>query len=232
MTSSNEPLVRDGRIAPQGLRGRRRVWAALGAAALAGFGARALNNDTPRRTPGPARTSGIPDVPLLTHEGKRVRFHTDLVKDRVVFVSMMYTQCSEQCPLMTQNLRRVQEALGSRAGRDVFFYSITLLPEFDRPADLKAYAALNRVGPGWTFLTGAKADVEAIRLGMGFYDPDPLVDADISQHTGMVRVGNDSLQRWAMAPLLQEPHLILETLMAVDPVSRAAGRSSFMLGSV
>jgi hypothetical protein len=64
-------------------------------------------------------------------------------------------------------------------------------------------------------------------MGMGFYDPDPAVDADISQHTGMVRVGNDHLQRWLMAPLLQDPALILETLMAVDPVSRTAGRQSF-----
>jgi protein SCO1/2 len=77
-----------------------------------------------------------------------------------------------------------------------------------------------------------QADVERAALGAGLLRRDPLVDADIGQHTGMVRVGNDSLQRWAMAPLLQEPHLILETLMAVDPVSRAAGRSSFMLGSV
>ncbi|WP_198349333.1 MULTISPECIES: SCO family protein [Ramlibacter] len=166
-------------------------------------------------------------MPLVTHEDRPVRFYSDLVKDRVVFVSMMYAQCSDQCPLMTQNLRRVHEALGSRPGRDVFFYSITLLPEFDRPADLKAYAAQNRIGPGWTFLTGTKAAVEAIRMGMGFYDPDPAVDADITQHTGMVRVGNDSLQRWVMAPLLQDPQVILETLMAVDPVSRAAGRGSF-----
>jgi protein SCO1/2 len=55
-------------------------------------------------------------VPLVTHEGKRVRFYTDLVKDRIVFVNMMYAQCSEQCPPMTQNLRRVQEAAGGAAG--------------------------------------------------------------------------------------------------------------------
>jgi protein SCO1/2 len=173
----------------------------------------------------PVRTGRIPDVPLTTHDGRPVRFYSDLVQGRTVLLSMMYTQCSERCPPMTQNLRAVQEALGDRVGRDIFIYSITLLPEFDRPADLKAYRELNRIGPGWTFLTGAKADVERLRFAIGFYDPDPTLDADLGQHIGMVRVGNDALDRWCMTPLLSQPHLILESLMAVDPVSRARGRT-------
>src|SRR5687768_8161876 len=100
---------------------------------------------------GAARARGasgrIPDVPLITHDGKRVRFYSDLIRGRVVFVSMMYAQCNERCPPMTQNLRLVQEALGDRVGRDLFMYSITLLPEHDRPADLKAYREQHHVGP-------------------------------------------------------------------------------------
>jgi protein SCO1/2 len=172
------------------------------------------------------RSAGrIPDVPLITHEGKRVRFYSDLIRDRVVFVSMMYAQCNERCPPMTQNLRLVQEALGDRVGRDVFMYSISLLPEHDRPADLKAYREMHHVGPGWTFLTGAKQDVEQLRFAMGFFDVDPKIDSDLGQHIGMVRIGNDALDRWSMAPILVEPHQILEALMAVDPVTRAAGRT-------
>ena len=178
-----------------------------------------------KAAPAPQAPGRLPDVPLITHEGQKVRFYSDLVRGRTVFVSMMYAQCSERCPPMTQNLRAVQEALGDRVGRDIFFYSISLLPEQDRPADLKAYRELNRIGPGWTFLTGAKADVERLRFALGFYDPDPQVDADLGQHIGAVRVGNDALDRWCMTPLLSEPHLILEALMAVDPVSRARGRT-------
>jgi protein SCO1/2 len=213
--------------------GRRHGLAVLagGLAAAAGAGlafqlelAPGASNVVARAAP-PVGTGRIPDVPLITHEGRRVRFYSDLVKGRTVLLSMMYTQCSERCPPMTQNLRAVQEALGDRVGRDIFIYSITLLPEFDRPADLKAYRELNRIGPGWTFLTGSKADVERLRFGIGFYDPDPALDADLGQHLGMVRVGNDALDRWCMTPLLSQPHLILESLMAVDPVSRARGRT-------
>jgi protein SCO1 len=231
MTSSPDPIRASS--AASAAEGRRQSLAILGggiaAAAGAGLayqlelapGAQLSGGALARR--GPLGT--IPDVALITHEGRRVRFHSDLVRDRVVFVSMMYTQCSERCPPMTQNLRAVQEALGDRVGRDVFMYSITLLPEFDRPADLKAYRELNGIGPGWTFLTGTKADVERLRVAMGFSDPDPAIDGDIGQHIGMVRVGNDALNRWCMAPLLLQPHRILEALMAVDPVTRARGRT-------
>ena len=203
---------------------------ALGAAGAAGALAAAAASlrpsprgqdarDAPRR--GNRR---IPDVALTTHDGRQVRFHSDLVKDRVVFVNMMYAQCSQRCPPMTHNLRRVQALLGPRVGRDVFMYSISLMPEHDRPADLRAYMRQHEVGPGWTFLTGAPAEVQRLRVALGFYDVDPAIDADIGQHTGVVRIGNDRLDRWCMAPALLEPQQIVEALMAVDPVARAAGR--------
>ena len=72
----------------------------------------------------------LPDVPLLTHEGKAVRFYSDLVRGRIVFINMMYAQCTNRCPPMTQNLKRVHAMLGDRVGRDVFMYSLTLRPEF------------------------------------------------------------------------------------------------------
>lgn len=221
------------RAGPADVEGRRKAFSvcagALAAAGAAGLAYRLeLAPGAPEAVAGAARRGPggrIPDVPLITHEGRAVRFHSDLVRGRVVFVSMMYAQCSERCPPMTQNLRAVQQALGDRVGRDVFMYSITLLPEHDRPADLQAYRKLQGVGPGWTFLTGEKADIEQLRFALGFYDPDPRIDADLEQHIGMARVGNDALDRWCMAPLVAEPHLILEALMAVDPVTRARGRT-------
>jgi protein SCO1 len=235
MTASAQ--TRDDAGAPRGplfSSERRRDWltaCAGGLVAAAGAGAAYLPWISPRihaqRRAQPARRTGsrLPDVPLITHDGRQVRFYSDLVRGRLVFISMMYTQCSERCPPMTQALRGVQEALGDRVGRDVFMYSISLLPEYDRPADLQAYRELHRVGPGWTFLTGAKKDVEQVRYALGFYDADPEIDADLGQHTGMVRIGNDALDRWCMTFILSEPHLILEAFMGVDPVSRAAGAS-------
>ncbi|MBA3623378.1 MAG: SCO family protein [Methylibium sp.] len=227
MTSFPEPKAGDdGRRSPSRTARRNALLGAgagvIAAAGLAGWIAHDRRPPPPAKAaaPGGAGAQRFPDVTLLTHEGKPVRFYSDLLQGRVVLANMMYTQCSNICPPMTANLKRVHQALGERAGRDVHMYSISLLPEFDRPADLKAYVALHRIGPGWTFLTGAKDDIERVRFSLGFYDVDPLVDADRSQHTGMVRIGNEPLDRWCMTPALLEPEQICESIRAIDPAKR------------
>jgi protein SCO1/2 len=228
MTSNPEPRTGSAKPAATRTQAARRAWmfgpaAAVAAAAgvvAAGKGSASLSGGQQHGG------SRLPDAPLLTHEGKTVRFYTDLVRGRIVFINMMYTDCSNRCPPMTQNLKRVHEMFGERAGRDIFIYSITLQPEFDRPADLRAYMDLNKIErPGWTFLTGSRTSVEQVRRSLGFFDRDPGVDGDLAQHTGMIRVGNDALDRWCMAAAILEPELIYETLMAIDPVARAAGRT-------
>src|SRR5204862_6263505 len=98
------------------------------------------------------------------------------------------------------NLAKMQKLFGSRVGRDLFIYSLTLKPEEDGPEALKAYASMFDVGPGWTFLTGNGDDIEAIRRGIGFVDPNPVVDRDKSQHIGNIRYGNEPLGLWRACP--------------------------------
>jgi protein SCO1 len=205
----------------------RRAWLLARAATAIGLASAtcAVQQATPALDASPLSADGVADVPLVTHEGRPVRFYTDLVRGRIVFVNMMYAQCENRCPPMTQNLKRLHERIGDRAGRDVFMLSISLQPQFDRPQDLRAYMTLNGIErPGWTFLTGSPGAVERLRRSLGFYDRDPEIDRDLAQHTGMVRIGNDALHRWCMAPALLNPELLFESLMAIDPVARAAGR--------
>src|SRR5437867_13065413 len=52
----------------------------------------------------------FPNLVLTTHEGRRVRFYDDLIKDRIVTINFMYTQCEDgRCPLTMANLVRVQK---------------------------------------------------------------------------------------------------------------------------
>ncbi|MFC5462301.1 SCO family protein [Massilia niabensis] len=155
-----------------------------------------------QRRAGPRRPAAghFPNVLLQTHEGRDVHFYTDLVKDRLVVLNMMYANCANICPPNTANLLRVQEALGSRVGRDVFMYSLTLQPAIDKPIDLRRYMDKYGISGGWTFLTGEPRDVELLRFKLGFYNANPVTDADLKQHTGMVRIGHDGLDRWSMIP--------------------------------
>jgi protein SCO1 len=158
----------------------------------------------------------FPNLVLTTHEGKKVRFYDDLLKDKIVLINMMYAQCEGICTPVTMNLKKVQKLLGDRVGRDIFMYSFSLKPAEDTPMRLKHYAEMHRVGLGWLFLTGSPQDLELLRRKLGFTNPDPNLDADKSQHIGMVRYGNEALQLWAACPGMANASWIAESVSFVD----------------
>ena len=159
------------------------------------------------------RIHHLPNVPLVTHIGQRVRFYDDLVKDKKVVINFMYAKCEGICVPVTANLVRVQKLLGDRVGRDIFMYSITLKPAQDSADDLREYAEQHHVGPGWLFLTGAPPDIEHLRRALGFTYADPVEDADTSNHIGMVRFGVEPLTRWAACPGMANPEHIVRTIL-------------------
>jgi protein SCO1 len=161
-----------------------------------------------------SRASYFPNFELTNHEGKTVRFYDDLIHgNKIVLFNFMYAQCEGICPGMTANLVRVQKLLGARVGRDIFMHSITLKPEQDKPADLKMYVEMHGVKPGWQFLTGKREDIEVLRRKLGFTDPNPTFDKDISQHIGLVRFGNEAIDRWAACPALGNPEQIVKSIL-------------------
>src|SRR2546423_14971657 len=150
----------------------------------------------------------LPNVELITQDGKKVHFYDDLVKDRRVVLQFMFTRCKDICPVITHHLAEVQEMLDGRVGRDIFFYSITLSPEEDSPRDLKAFAKKHGTGPGWTFLTGKPEDILNLRKSLGFFYKNPKEDADRNNHSGMIMIGTEPLMRWAHCPGGSKPEWI------------------------
>ncbi len=164
------------------------------------------------------RRRSFPNVALTTHEGKTVRFYDDLLKDKLVVLNLMYADCDGICPVITQHLVEAQKILndrGHRVGRDLFFYSITVKPEKDTPQALRDYAEMHHVGPGWTFLTGKPADIELLRQKLGYVDPDPKIDKDKSQHSGIIRYGNEARSLWGACQGNAKPEWIAEEISFV-----------------
>lgn len=158
----------------------------------------------------------FPNLVLTTHEGKQVKFYDDLVKDKIVVFNMFYAKCEGICSPVTRNLVRVQNLLGSRVGKDIFIYSFSLKPKEDTVPALAHYAEMHKVKPGWLFLTGSVDDMELLRRKLGFVDPDPEVDKDTSNHIGVLKYGNEPLQRWGGCPGMQAPDAIAEAISWVD----------------
>ena len=180
MTSNDSSSARD-------LQRSKRDWLKwMGGAALAPVLAVSASSHAAKGGP---RAAYFPNTEVQTHDGRTLRFYDDVVRGKVVVFNMMYSVCTGICPGNTANLLQVQEALGSRLGKDVFMYSMTLQPEFDTPKTLSDYVKSYGIKPGWTFLTGKPPEMDAIRRKLGFFNDDPKIDSDLANHTGMVRIG-------------------------------------------
>jgi protein SCO1 len=144
----------------------------------------------------------FPNIELTTQDGKKVHFYDDLIKGKIVAIELFYTSCQYSCPLETARLAQVQKMLGDRVGKDIFFYSISIDPEHDTPEVIKAYMQKFKIGPGWTFLTGDKKDIDFLSKRIGLYAP-PNVNAD--GHLAYLLVGNDETGQWMRNSALDNP---------------------------
>jgi protein SCO1/2 len=151
----------------------------------------------------------FPNAPLITQDGKTVHFYDDLLKGKMVAVDLIYTSCHFSCPLETARMAQVQKLLGDRVGKDIFFYSISIDPARDTPAQLKAYAKKYHAGPGWLFLTGKKQDIELISKKLGLY-----TDTDINQdgHISSLMLGDEPNGQWVRQSAVDNPRFLFNAI--------------------
>jgi protein SCO1 len=156
-----------------------------------------------------APPESFPNVELRTQDGTRVRFYEGLIKGKVVLINFFFTSCTTICPRTTDNLVKVEEALGERLGRDVVMISITVDPGTDTPAVLGKYALRYRTKPGWYFVTGSLKDIDLIRRRLGVNRDG----GDKSQHTGVLVYGNEETGQWAATPAMADPKEIVRSVL-------------------
>jgi protein SCO1 len=152
----------------------------------------------------------FPNVPLTTQDGTAVRLYDDLLKGKSVAINVMYTSCKDECPLETARLAQVQQLLGERMGKDIFFYSITIDPKQDTPKVLKAYAQKYGVGPGWLFLTGKEEDIRLATKKLGLSRRKDSASKD--GHTASLMVGNEPAGLWMRNSAVDNPQFLATTI--------------------
>lgn len=132
----------------------------------------------------------IPDTVVYDQNNRKLRFYTDLVKGRTVAINFIFTTCTTICPPLAATFRKVQQELGARAGDDIQMISISVDPTTDTPERLKSFSSKFGAGPGWTFVTGSKPEVDALLSALGAAVPDKV------NHSPMVLVGNEAAGYW------------------------------------
>lgn len=150
------------------------------------------------------------NLPLVTQDGRTVRFWDDLLKDRIVVISFFYTDCPDMCSLATARLAHLYQWLGERMGRDIFFYSITLDPENDTVGDIATFADSFGAGPGWTFLTGTRENIDVIRHKVGERA------RSLSEHRSDFLIGNARTGVWRRTSAMGSLAIALQSILEMD----------------
>ena len=148
----------------------------------------------------------IPDATVYNQNGRRLNFYTDLVKGRVVAINFIFTTCTTICPPLTATFRRVQQELGEHMGRDITLISVSVDPTVDTPERLFDFAEKFKAGPGWTFVTGDRAEIDSLLQAFG------VAVADKNDHTPTVLVGNDATGYWTRAYGLASPTTLVKVI--------------------
>ena len=146
------------------------------------------------------------DVELINQDGEKMRFYSDVLKNKVVVINTFFTTCTSVCPPLNRNFERVQEALGDRLGKDAFLVSISVDPVTDTPPRLKEYSRRFHARPGWIFLTGKKENVDWALYKLGQY-----VEAK-DEHTTIVIIGNEPKGLWKKAFGLAKPDELMKVV--------------------
>src|SRR5215813_9671795 len=181
-------------------------------AATAALAAAAVAAPAPSEAQGRRWGDGyFPNLPVVTQDGKTLRFYDDVLKGKIVVVNFMYTSCPYVCGLTTARLLQAEEKLHALVGKELFFVSLTVDPERDTPQKLKEFADSFGIGDGWLFLTGKPEDIRAINAKFGERS------GSLDQHRQEVVLGNDLTGEWARNSALGDIDRFILDVRAMDP---------------
>ena len=109
------------------------------------------------------------------------------------------------------NFSKLQAALGDRLGKDVSLISVSIDPLTDTPQRLKSWGEKFGARPGWTLVTGGKAEMDRLLRAL-------TGDASgVSEHSAVVFVGDYDRGVWVRADGLDDPARLIKTLDAALP---------------
>jgi protein SCO1/2 len=134
----------------------------------------------------------LPDVAVVDMQGQSTSLLDEVNGGQPVMLNFIFTTCTTICPVLSATFSQVEQKLGAERDR-VRMISITIDPEYDTPARLRAYAARYDADAQWRFLTGRLQNIVAIQKAFDAYrgskmNHEPLTFLRASTDAPWVRI--------------------------------------------
>lgn len=161
----------------------------------------------PSETKRPSMKLNIPDVDVLTQDGKPVKFYTDLVKGKKVMINFAFTSCRYTCPVAGRNLQKLQEQIGVGLGKDIFLVTVSTDPAVDTPGVLKKWGERFGRRDGWTLVTGDEKKIDEVLFALTGNTRQPELE-----HTALLVLYDGVSGNWGTTTSVSDPRALLYDL--------------------
>ena len=141
----------------------------------------------------------VPEFTLTTQNNDP--FTPAELRGHLTLITFVFTRCPvpEFCPAMALRFAQIQNAIltAPKLSGRVQLLGITLDPEFDRPAILKAYAEAVGAKPGvWQFITGEKSEIESLAKSFAVFTERNGATLDHTLCTALIGEDGRVLDLW------------------------------------
>ena len=150
------------------------------------------------------------DTEVIDQNGKKLRFYSDVLRNRVVLINFIFTNCEYSCPMLAQKLKQARASMVPAIKDEVWFVTLSVDPERDTPESMKQFAERQGVDESrWIFLTGDKQNLELLVKKLGQYTPN------VEAHTTLMLAGNDRTRHWTRVLPMVPPDGIAQQMRAL-----------------
>ena len=132
----------------------------------------------------------LPDLEVILQTGENKLFYSDLVKDKVVIMQFIFTDCGMVCPMLGVLFNRLQKRLSSQMGQQIHLLSISIDPVNDTPEKMRLWGEKFHAGVGWNQITGQKQIIDQILKSLQAFN------ADRDSHSALLLLGNERAGVW------------------------------------
>jgi protein SCO1/2 len=161
----------------------RKILPLLSCLALTAAPVWAAPSDHPPKTPDPVSCGdGLPaakfsekslynlDATWIADTGQELKLAA--LRGRPQIVALFFTNCQHSCPFIVNDMKALETKLPQKAQGKVDFLLVSIDPERDTPAALRAFRKKHGLSDRWRLLRGSAEDVKKLANLIGFsYSP-------------------------------------------------------------
>ena len=120
----------------------------------------------------------IADFSFLDQDS--ILINQNVFKNKIHVANFIFTRCGSICPVMTHNLKIVNDSLQN--DKDIVFLSYSVTPWIDKPSVLKKFkSSYGITNKNWHFLTGKKGAIYNLARKSYFAEEDIGFSKDSSE---------------------------------------------------